>query len=435
MSFAFRFAVLGPVLGLVLAGLCALPATARDLFVAPPGSPVADPADGSRAAPFASLRSAASARDGAQDRIVLLDGEYGEMTLYEDYEPPLTIAADTPGGARFSKILLNGGKGTRLSGLMVYKHASGPTYTLVESRVADVMLDGLDLRGSLDAPDSYLSWTAADWRDNAVHGVQLKGRDNTLTNSRLTGTAFAIQAMAPGARVIGNRVAGFSGDGMRATGDGSLFADNRVENCIDLQDGNHDDGFQAWAPKPEDGGPRLLRDLVLDGNVILEWTGPEDHPLHGRLQGIGLFDGRYENVTVQNNLVVVDHYHGITLTDAFDSRILNNTVVSRGGKRQPHPWVSLATKRDDPEALRNVQVVNNVAMSFRNISGANQHNGVASQPARMFADPGQGDFRPAPDSPLLGAGQAAAAAPRDILGHVRPTSGRVALGAFEAPAP
>lgn len=414
----------------------ALPLFARDLHVAPRDvAPVAAP-DGSLEAPYPTVAAAIAARGQAPDRIVLMNGRHDKLILKGRFDPPLEITAQTPGQAHTRRIRVQG-RGYHISDLGVWPvRAPKKPFDLVASYARDSVFEGLDLRGREDAPDSYMSWTAEDWRKTwRVNGMRIHGKNNRVIRNKITATAFAIQTMGEDAQVLGNRISGFSGDAMRGLGDRSVFAGNYVENSFKVDD-NHNDGFQAWARAKEGQRGKVQRDLAIIGNMIFEWNGPPGIKLRGKLQGIGLFDGRYENVTVANNLVVSSQYHGITLTDAFNSRIVNNTVAHRSGKPgQGHPWIALGTKRKDPEAFKSVLVANNIAQSFRKIKSAGLMNIAAKVPMRYFADPANGDFRPKPASPLLGAGKAEYAPSQDLLGQDRAQSGAVTIGAFEAAAP
>ena len=55
--------------------------------------------------------------------------------------------------------------------------------------------------------------------------------------------------------------------------------------------------------------------LVLRGNTIINYEDP-DQPHRGTLQGIGCFDGMFVDWIIENNVIIVDHYHGITLSGA-----------------------------------------------------------------------------------------------------------------------
>jgi|TARA_R110002020_G_scaffold47754_2_gene136204 parallel beta-helix repeat protein len=414
-------------LALALSWMGAAQGLARDLHVTPDAAETAG--DGSAQAPFATLDAALRKATGG-DRIVLGDGAYGKIAIKGvRFDPPVRIEAEAPGGAHATGIFVRKSRGLHFAGLSVWPdgpHEDSITLVVVKGDSADIRLDSMDLRGSADAPDSYLDWTKEQWLSSLrANGARLDGPDNAITNSRLTGVAFGITTTGPRAMVTGNRIEGFSGDAMRGLGDGSVFAGNMAQNTFKV-DRNHDDGFQSWATKKDADGRKVVSDITIENNIILEWTGPQKHPLRGKLQGLGLFDGEYRNFTIRNNLIAISAYHGIALYNGSNSRIVNNTVVHISGGPADFPWIGLFKTRDGAAETR---VSNNVAMSYKGISKATRRNAVTRYPARMFRDPAKLDFRLMPGSPLVDAGTSEEAPPTDIAGT--PRGARPDLGAFE----
>jgi parallel beta-helix repeat protein len=45
------------------------------------------------------------------------------------------------------------------------------------------------------------------------------------------------------------------------------------------------------------------------------------------MQDIGCFDGFFDGWVVENNVVITDHWHGISFYGMKNSRIVNNTVI------------------------------------------------------------------------------------------------------------
>ena len=402
---------------LVLAGGAAL---ARDYAIGPDGD-------------WPGVAQAlASERLAGGDRLLLAPGDHGALRIEgARFDPPLTIAAQQE-GAHVDRIVVKNSAGLVIRGLQVWPRTpQAREINLVETdgQSPGIRFEDMDIRGGPRAQD-YLSWAREDWTDTwALRGVRLRGADNTLRDSTVTAVTNGIITDGARAQVIGNEVRGFSRDGLRGLSSGSLFRRNTVRDCVDV-DGNHDDGFQAWVARPGRFGPSELHDVTLDGNTILEWTGPADHPLRCRLQGIALFDGPFENWTIINNLVVVSAYHGIALYGGIDSRVINNTVISSTGAERNAPWIrQQATKRAAP---RNTVFANNVATAFR-LGDAEPtplaQNVVSAMPSRDFENPAAFDFRPRADSRLLGAADPDLAPPHDLTGRPRPDP--PALGALE----
>ncbi|MEC9431880.1 MAG: right-handed parallel beta-helix repeat-containing protein [Pseudomonadota bacterium] len=418
----------------------ASPGMARDVFVAPEGAAVDATPDGGRDRPFASVQAAFDGGGVAQEggRILLLPGEHGDLRLdTARARATVEIAPAEAGAVHVQSIYVERGENLDIHGLQVWPtrpRADGVPSSLVTTRARsrDVTLRDLDVRARPDA-ENYLAWSLEDWRAAPRNGAQLRGRDIALLDSRFTATHFAIATLGERARVEGNVIAGFSGDAMRGLGDGSVFRGNRVSDCIKFND-NHDDGFQSWSRGDKGAsGKGVVRDVVVESNVIREWTGPKDHPLRCHLQGIGLFDGIYQNWTIRNNVVEVSAYHGIAVYGGVDVTIVNNTVVRSDGGTGKFPWVKLTPHKDGRPSTGGV-VANNLAMRF-DIKTDPAHPAVVERNAQTpypnlaLRSPGEGDFRPEAGGPAFGSADPRYAPPTDAFG--RPRGERPSLGAVE----
>ena len=412
--------------------LAAAPLAAKDIYVSPESGESSATPDGSRAAPFPGIASALrSGRVSVGDRVVLRAGHYGTVNVAAvNFPEPIDILPEEPGRVHADKIIVRQASGLRFKGIAVWPRETGQKQGNLVTTFADtdnIHFEGLDIRGRADAPEGYLSWSKSDWLSLEANGARLEGTRNSISDSRVTGVIFGITTLGDGAEVRRNRVIGFGGDAMRGLGNGSVFADNLVRDCVKISK-NHDDGFQSWATKKDETGRKVVRDLLIERNVIMEWLGPADHPLRCVLQGIGLFDGVYENFTIRNNLVAVSAWHGIALYAGDKSRIGNNTVVHPSGGPAELPWIMLGKRKNGPEKGTTL-VRNNVSMAYRGMTGATRHNVLAKFPATVFADPGRLDFRPKAGSALINSGDPAAAPRLDLTGH--PRDNRPDMGALE----
>ncbi|MQQ09573.1 hypothetical protein GFB49_13980 [Epibacterium sp. SM1979] len=359
--------------------------------------------DGSRDAPFLHLADAISAVSSGQgDHVALLPGAYGSV-IWKNIAPLRTIdvRAETTGQVHFDRLVLDNVHNLTFSGFSVWprKPVDEPgTLVTVHASSSHLTFDRFDLRGRADAPQTYMRWRAKDWlRRWRNNGFRLAGPDMRVQNSAITGVAFGITSHGTNARLEHNLIRGFSGDALRAVGNHSYVAHNRVQDCFAV-DKNHDDGFQAWAPRH--GGARTsLVGLRLEHNQIWEWTGRRGHPLRCQLQGVGLFDGQYRDIEIRNNLVVVDHHHGISIYGAINGVIANNTVVHPSGNPAKLPWISVNPHKNGTPS-RNIEVSHNLAMAYKSVPDALAQNTVARFPAQLFENPAAGDFRPRPDGPL-----------------------------------
>lgn len=107
-------------------------------------------------------------------------------------------------------------------------------------------------------------------------------------------------------------------------------------------------------------GTGTVRNATIRGNVLI---GFEDasHPLKHEPQAIGFFDGPLVDFLVEKNVILTNHYHGISLYDAVNCKILDNFVKPISDQRMK-PWIMLGTKHVGGSAGNVVR--NNMATSF-----------------------------------------------------------------------
>ena len=442
--------------------LCAVPpAFAADFYIDPVGG--SDAGDGSAENPWRTLQAVVQAgrvetRDWeslpyepgkslvtvnggapvkAGDTLWLKTGYHGAVVIQGAYNAaPITVAALPGHVPRLRSLLVQGAQNWVLRGLSVSpSHAPPLTQgTIVSVRhhnwygpAGDVTVDHCDVFTVDDAS----SWTAADWV-GAASGVSVGADRVTVSNCRVRNVRFGISVSGLDARIRRNVVDGFSADGLRGLGDRGVFEYNRVENNYvgGAADANHDDGFQSWSVGPGGVGTGEVRGVVLRGNLFVNHRDP-GHPLRSSMQAIGCFDGFFVDWVVENNVVVTDHWHGITFLGMRDSRIVNNTVVDLDQSSPGPPWI-MVNPHKDGRPSQNVVVRNNLATDF-SLQGTNvvaDHNLEITNAAALFVAP-PFDLHLRPGTTAVDAGSLALAPPRDIEGVRRPRGAAVDLGAYE----
>ncbi len=264
-----------------------------------------------------------------------------------------------------------------------------------------------------------------------MNGFYLDGSHFIVRNNTVTGVLNGIQALGSDILVQNNVIDGFIQDGMDWAGSNSTFRGNLVKNVVETTFGFHSDGFQSFTG----GGGAAYSGLTLENNTIIEWTYDLSSPLRGGLQGIGMFDGWYDNLIIRNNVVVTDMGHGISVYGTHNATIVNNTVVSISGMPAKWPWIMVTTLKDGSPS-QNVLVANNVAMAMSvpsdpvtNIVATN--NSVIVDPALAFKDVKNFNYRPTPASGFLDSADRAYAPRTDILGAARPFGIGPDRGAYE----
>ncbi len=277
--------------------------------------------------------------------LVLRDGNHGNAVFEGNHATAVIIRAAPGATPKLGRLELRKGSGWHLRGLTISPSFSATAYTgnIVSLGEAGTSTDlVLEQSAVFDIADSS-AWTAAQWM-TARSGI-LMGRNGTGLTVRTThvyNVRFGIAITSFDSTVEGNLVANFSGDGIRVTRDGDKVIDNVIKNVyVSAADGddNHDDAIQCFLFNV---GTGTVRNVTLRGNVVVNREDAAQ-PLTNQLQGLGFFDGPLVNFVIEDNVVFVDHYHGVSLYDAQGSRIVNNLTYTRWGGAA-HPWVMLGQK-------------------------------------------------------------------------------------------
>lgn len=312
------------------------------------------------------------------DRLILEPGFHGQLLIDTlTFEPPLVITAAPNTRPELAHLKINNSKGVRIEGLGVTATAEGGSNeALVEIRQSqNIQLDDLVIASTEDTR----TWTAARWRRLARHGVSLSGQDISLSNSLIRNVRHGVSSDARNTLVQGNTIELFSGDGIRGLGDDSAYIGNTIRLCVGVDD-NHDDGFQSWSlDELNQPGMGTVRNVRVENNQIRNGA----HPLSCTLQGIGLFDGIFENWLIRGNTVVVDHWHGITVMGARDVTIKDNIVLDSRPGKPGAPWITI-TAHKDGRIAQNSFIEGNITMPW---SGGGQVRFKQPQPGvRSFGN-------------------------------------------------
>lgn len=303
------------------------------------------------------------------DTIFLRSGWHGVIRIPRGYnDKPITIAADKGHRPQVGWVQIGEGRHWVVRGLVVSPSLAPSPLSRLPHHLVMLGERGNDQSSGLVVEECFVysaldtsHWTGEDWVKKPSSGIWLgrHGSKHVARNNYVLNTRFGISLCAPECLCEGNVVANFSADGIRVTRDGQVVQYNVVKNNFVGQkdgDGNHDDGIQAFLFNV---GTGTLRGVTIRGNIIIE-RDSDGLPWRNPLQGIGFFDGPLVNFTVEDNVVCVGHWHGITLDDAQGSTLRGNVCYSRWPGRM-RPWIMLGQKKNQ---ARGNTVRDNLAHTF-----------------------------------------------------------------------
>ncbi|MCX8156684.1 MAG: right-handed parallel beta-helix repeat-containing protein [Verrucomicrobiae bacterium] len=306
----------------------------------------------------------------AGDTLWLRSGWHGTIRIPTGYNKEfITFAAEPGHTPHLGWVDIGGGSRWRVKGLMISPSLAPNPIEKPPHSLVMLGERGQDDSEQLVVEDCFVfsvldtaKWSAKDWVTKPQSGIWLGryGRSHVARNNFVLNTRFGINLCAPDVICEGNVVANYSADGIRVTRDGQVVRYNVVKNNFvgaEEGDDNHDDGIQAFLFNV---GRGTLRGVRVEGNVIVA-RERDDLPYPNPLQGIGFFDGPLVQFVVECNVVLVNHWHGITLGDAQQSLVRSNVAFSRWTMEKPRPWIMLGQKQ---QLARGNTAMDNWAHSF-----------------------------------------------------------------------
>ncbi len=388
--------------------------------------------------PWGSLQNIFSSNTTLEDGdiIFLRDGYHGRPEVLGKNDENIYIVAQaghTPAVRRLTVVFA---ENWVISGLEISPESAGMTekgdYLKLVANAQNIIVENCHIY----AIKNSSIWTEnQDWYDNCGNGILNKGKYVTIRNNLLTNTYFSVTVDASFNHFDYNIIDRFGGDAIRGIKSYNSFNYNTVINAVvddyDLPPpvGNHDDAFQSWTFSTP------IKSIEIIGNLIFSCTDP-DLPLKTSImQGIVIFDGFAEDWIVSNNLVVLDHPHGIALFGAKNCKVVNNTVI-----RNPlelffygsHPWVRINPHKDGRLSTGNL-VRNNLSgtISLDQTPGTADHNTVSTAYNTFFNDYPNWDFYLKESATVINTGLADDAPEVDLDHLVRVPTDNIDRGCFE----
>ncbi len=368
------------------------------------------------------------------DTLYLANGYHGDAFIRGAYNLDfVTIMAQPGHHPCLRSFHVKAGKNWKLEGLSFNTYVANQylpsTMVFIETHgyhgpSRDVIVKDCTFTNGPDAEN----WTIEEWQDRVSSAIVFKGNNMHAINNYILNIDEGINLSGDSCSAIGNSVINFAGDGMRAQGSDLLFERNLIKNCFKI-DGNHDDGIQAFT----NVGNPFERNIIRSNTIINHEN--HSHPLKGTLQGIGCFDGPYVDWVIENNLIIVDHYHGISLYGAYNCKITNNTVIDPLPTEGPGPcWIRINPHKDGT-ASADCEVYNNLTSGLSIAGDQSVGNNIISNSILEyedhFIDHLQVDFRLKANSTAIDAAVSNATG-EDIDGRLRTIGLAPDVGAYES---
>lgn len=392
------------------------------------------------------------------DTIYLLSGYHGELDIQGAINSDwITVKAAQGATPTFRKIFLRAVSKWAFDGISVSFSYSGAAYLssdkmfTVETHSNYGPSSYVTLKNSkVFSQPSVSGWIAQDWLDLAASGIYIFYTPHVIIdNVNVSVVDMGITLYGSLNGIIRNcTIDKVRGDGIRLPGSNySVIEYNTVKNSYQVDD-NHNDLIQSWAINDnllypdwfDYGGLNPTYGIEIRGNTLIAHEDV-NQTFKQEVQGIGFFDGWFEDFVIENNLIVSNTTHGITLTGTRNSRITNNTAVYTDPNiGTQYSAIRVLPHKDRTAGYGNI-VRNNLCSLLattttfssptETVSGGVvvENNIITVANSEHFVDPANFDFRLKETSTAINAGSTTMAPMIDITQAQRDASPDI--GAYE----
>ena len=286
----------------------------------------------------------------------LLDGNSSWITVIGESE------------ASIGSINLEYVKNIRFTGLNISKNTTRNLVSTYDTE--NIIFDHNYISGGSD----YESWDSEKWQKIASGVMFRRGKCSTAYRNELMNLRTGIQAyvrdndmnheiQSMKALIKNNLIRNISEDFMRPLGsDITIDGNVGLDHYVSEKDGDpyHDDFIQGYAYPigTEFSNVKIINNFYQSSTDV-------NRSYQSEGQGIGIFDGLYTNFLIENNTLISDHWHGITVLWGRDGIIRNNTVMAIDDTTGRYMWIQSEKDKSGKYNPENVVVTNNVANRFR----------------------------------------------------------------------
>jgi parallel beta-helix repeat protein len=248
-------------------------------------------------------------RAGGGDTIVLKDGHYGSIKITADFASTVTIRAEDRLGATISGVDLFGASNLTFDGINFASGGNGGDgrgIVSIERGSSGIAVVNSEVHGNDD--DTYFGH----------YGLYVRqSNDITFRNNDVHDVNCGIVVFgSSGSEISGNRIDHFYQDAMKL---GSFRASEIQGNIsygqIHKPGHVHSDFIQFQGNSS---------DVLIEGNAFLAGTVAD-------VQGIFLWDGTYNDITIENNLIHTGMARGISIQAGSGNVVEGNTLLNVPG--------------------------------------------------------------------------------------------------------
>lgn len=382
------------------------------------------------------------------DTILLMSGDHGDLLISGLRNERVINIAAAPGQTPvIRQMTLNSSSRWSFANIKFQgaRRADDRARAIVHLGASNWLGDAENItfkEGSFSTTDDVSEWSKEDWINRPFEtGLWINGKCVTVTGSRFFHVRNALTITGEGSNITENNFDNFGNDAIQLAAGTATIVRNRIQNGRSSPaEPQHADAIQGWTMPG-----RVNRNVLIANNWIANLRPPDDN----YLQGISIFDGEWDGVRIENNVVLTNAWHGITLFGVKNAAIVNNTVIStrpdrftawiqvREGKAK-QPSTNAIVRNNIAAAIivpeQTAQVDHNAASErieslangrmFKLTMGTDSRkNVVHPRLLTYFADlslsAGKTDLRPRPPSAAIGAGTSEGAPSEDYFGRRR----------------
>lgn len=297
---------------------------------------------------------------GTTRRLRLAPGNHGPLTLQSLQGGRLEVTGEA--GAVLGPTMVRGSGDIAFRNVAFRGEKAGamvPGMVLIDQSSRDIVFE----RCSFATSESVMGWSDRDWVDRPFPiGLFARGPRVTVTDCRFFNLRNCLSIAGDGGVARGCSFRAFGNDAIEFGANDVRIVSNTIQGSHHTPaDPLHADGIQGF-PAPKGG---QFKNILIDSNTV-EFAGPGDY-----MQGITIFDGRWQNVRVTNNKVSVNVWNAIALYGIDGVVVEGNTVSSTDPKIRN--WIEVRASKGGAKST-DVVVRNNIAPLFKTEQGATLAN-------------------------------------------------------------